>query len=292
MKKIILLFLMILFCCFGVPRDLFAWGIGTHLYLGNAVLDILKVLGAESWEFLYQYRDFFLYGNISADILVGKGKRLYPTHCHNWNVGFTLINCVDSPALKAYAYGYLVHLSSDVIAHNFFVPNLIQLSKGAGKVSHLLIELEVDKELSCSRDMIESLIKFPFKEPDSLLQRVLAKSKINFLFKKSIYKICNLFSFPRNKTKNNNSIIFKNGLRDYLQEMLNLSISVSVNCITELNNSPITRYDPMGFKNLNIVKRIKWRGLVNPMYKKNIYFFFSPTPVILNTTIGEVCWKK
>ena len=284
MKKLLFfIFLIGIFLMFSDQG--FCWSIGTHLFIGTSILEKAKdIFPLSLYNLLYEYKDQFLYGTISADILIGKGRRLYPTHCHSWNVGFTILNCADSPPLKSYAYGYLAHLASDVIAHNFFIPNLLQLSKGKGKISHILIEACVDKEINYSSKVLAKLVKDPFRDGDKLLQKVLYKSKINFYFKKSIYNLLNLISLKRPNRQRKSSIILKNGLKDYLFEMLDLSVSVSCDCLINLTNSEITKYDPMGFENLKLVKFVKRKAVLNPTYR-HIYLFFSPSIFILNTEV-------
>ncbi len=284
MKKL-LIFIFLVGIFLLLSGDGFCWSIGTHLFIGTSLLERVKdIFPLSLYNLLYEYKDQFLYGTISADILIGKGRRLYPTHCHSWNVGFTILNCADSLPLKSYAYGYLVHLASDVIAHNFFIPNLLQLSKGKGKISHILIEASVDKEINYSSKILAKLVKDSFKDGDKLLQKVLYKSKINFYFKKSIYKLLNILSLKKNNKQKKSSIILKNGLKDYLFEMLNLSVSVSCDCLIRLTNSEVTKYDPMGFENLKLVKSVKRKSALNPIYKQ-IYLFFSPSTFILNTEV-------
>jgi len=98
-----------------------------HLALGNQILNNLHLLSASVAEILAANAQAFRYGCLSADILVGKGRRLTPTHCHSWQAGLRMVHTVFDPRLQAYAYGYLSHLAADVVAHNYYVANVLQL---------------------------------------------------------------------------------------------------------------------------------------------------------------------
>lgn len=118
-----------------LPASAWAWGAGAHLVTGNLVLDNLHLLAPALAALLKAHRNDFLYGALSADILIGKGVKKRPDHCHNWDKGFellggTALRLSDDPALKAYAWGYLAHLAADVVAHNFYVPNMLHAYSG------------------------------------------------------------------------------------------------------------------------------------------------------------------
>src|SRR5512134_457428 len=103
-----------------VPAAAFAWGPLTHIYLGNELFSLGALLPAGILEVIRRYRKDFLYGNIMADIIIGK-KYLPDDKCsHSWEVGFDLLRAAKTPQQKSFVYGYLSHLAADTVAHHSY----------------------------------------------------------------------------------------------------------------------------------------------------------------------------
>ena len=64
--------LFILISVLFLPSVAFAWGPLTHIYLGNEILALGSLIPAGVLEIIRRYRKDFIYGNIMADIVVGK----------------------------------------------------------------------------------------------------------------------------------------------------------------------------------------------------------------------------
>src|SRR4030065_2545752 len=109
----------------AVPGMADPWGPATHLELGNAILNNTGLLSAPARALIEAFPFDFLYGNISADIVIGKNLVEELKHCHNWKVGFKLLKKAESDSQRAFVYGYLSHLAADTIAHNHFIPEMI-----------------------------------------------------------------------------------------------------------------------------------------------------------------------
>ena len=86
----------------------------------------------------------YVYGSLSADFFIGKGMGNRSGNLHNWYGGFEFFGEACDNREAAYAYGYLSHLVSDVLAHNFFVPKLISSAPGMGGGGHLYWEMKSD----------------------------------------------------------------------------------------------------------------------------------------------------
>ncbi len=94
---------------------------------------------------LQAFPDDFLYGNIAADVIVGKNLApSYDLHAHNWKNGFRVLDEAKSERQQAFALGYLAHLASDTIAHNYFVPYKLVESYEAVSLRHLYWEVRFD----------------------------------------------------------------------------------------------------------------------------------------------------
>ena len=64
-----------------IPSHAFAWGPMTHIYLGNEILSCASLLPAGIYSLISKHKQDFLYGNIMADMILGK-KYLYFVHVY------------------------------------------------------------------------------------------------------------------------------------------------------------------------------------------------------------------
>lgn len=246
------------------PGDCLAWGPGVHLYLGNVILANLNLLSASIANFLNAYPVAYLYGCLSADFLIGKGKQLTPTHCHSWEAGFRLLEQARTPELKSYALGYLSHLAADVAAHNFYVPNMIQVNRGRGKISHTYIEMLADREVDCSFEQLKWILDCGLQEADRSLIAILERSRLNFSIKKALFKrsvyLSGLQAYGFH-LKFVGQKLFFNGCVEYMEDMLTLSRRLVEDVLNREDDSIVISKDPMGYVNLALVKEKKRFGL-------------------------------
>ncbi|MFW5792250.1 MAG: zinc dependent phospholipase C family protein [Desulfohalobiaceae bacterium] len=250
------------FACLGVllaGSDALAWGPGVHLVTGNFILDNLSLLTPFLSQLLSANRMSFLYGCLSADIFLGKGFKITPDHCHNWDNGVKLLhNAGGDPHLAAYAYGYLCHLAADTVAHNYYVPTLLQKTPGSGKLSHVYIEMQADRLAGCCFREAEVIVQLSDRCQDASLCSVLRKPRLEFSVKKKLFQ-GSLAMYRFKHWKSSLSFIDRalplasgNG---YLLDMLDLSSSVMVDVLNNPERAVSLDYDPMGFKNLARVRR-------------------------------------
>ena len=261
MKHFFVIFLAICTACLLIPAEALAWGPGVHLALGNHLLSNLYLLTEPVAVLIQAYQESFLYGCLSADILVGKGKKLTKTHCHSWQAGLKLLNSVQEDNLKAYAYGYLSHLAADVVAHNYYVPNMLQLGKGKGKLSHVYIEMQADRNICHNRAELKKILGRPQKNADALLVNILKKPRFIFSFKKRLFRsglalarkqACSCYlDFMAEKSLSDHDYV------EYHEEMTKLSFYLIVDCLQNTERSVVSDFDPMGFENLGLVKKSK-----------------------------------
>lgn len=130
-KLLIILFILM------VPATAFAWGPLTHIFLGNELFAFSPLIPISVMEVIRRYRKDFLYGNIMADIIIG--KKYIPDHKnpHTWDVGFDLMQAAEHDQQKAFVYGYLSHLAADTVAHNIYTVD----KKNLG---HTVMEMKAD----------------------------------------------------------------------------------------------------------------------------------------------------
>ncbi|MEC4677059.1 MAG: zinc dependent phospholipase C family protein [Nitrospirota bacterium] len=120
-----------------IPGVSFAWGPLTHIYLGNELFSLAPLLPAGLFEIIRRYRKDFIYGNLTADIIIGK-KYLPKNKCsHSWDVAFDLFKAAKTDQQKAFVYGYMSHLAADTVAHNTYTVD-------KKNIGHTIMEMKAD----------------------------------------------------------------------------------------------------------------------------------------------------
>lgn len=174
--------------CFLFARVALAWGPAVHTYLALQVLTHLGLLSPVLRRVLEKHPNDFIYGNLSADIILGKKYIDYYYHCHNWRVGLEILDAARSDAQVAFAHGYLCHLAADVVAHNLYVPDKLVRHFGTKAAKHAYWEIRFD--LRHNPQLIQKahrIAKF-FHEPnDELLETVLRDTIFSFQTNKRIF---------------------------------------------------------------------------------------------------------
>lgn len=120
-----------------IPVAAFAWGPLTHIYLGNELFSLSPLLPAGLLEIIRRYRKDFLYGNLMADIIIG--KQYLPDHksSHSWDVAFDLFRVSKTDQQRAFVYGYMSHLAADTVAHNVYTAD-------RKNIGHTVMEMKAD----------------------------------------------------------------------------------------------------------------------------------------------------
>lgn len=129
---------------FLVPHTAHAWGPATHLRFASEVLVNLDMLGANVRMLLAAFPYDFLYGNLAADLILGKKYIDYRLHCHNWGVAFDLLDKAPAEPQKAFVWGYITHLAADTIAHNIFIPSQVLRDDAPRGFKHAYWEVRYD----------------------------------------------------------------------------------------------------------------------------------------------------
>ena len=140
-------------------------------------------------ELLQAYPRQYLYGSLSADIALAQRYVDYSRHCHNWGIGYEILESAETPALKSFALGYLSHLAADTIAHNVFVPRQLAATPHATRLGHTYWEYRFDAALGeeylrLARDIVLG----EHADEDELLERVVTRAFFSFATNKRIYQ--------------------------------------------------------------------------------------------------------
>ncbi|MBI1910723.1 MAG: zinc dependent phospholipase C family protein [Deltaproteobacteria bacterium] len=246
---------------FLLPADSFAWGPATHLELGNAVLHNTGLLVPPLRALIEAFPNDFLYGNISADIVVGKNLVEELKHCHNWKIGYKLLRRAETDSQKAFAYGYLSHLAADTIAHNHFIPEMMIRSFSARTLRHIYWEMRFDA-LADKRvwQLPKKIVRKVHLDNDRLLDSTIEDTPLSFRTNKTIFSsMMSLQRFEQwHRMLNLLSLTSKWSLHKEDKERY---FSVSFDSIIEMLNysqkASCVKKDPTGKHSLNAAKFIR-----------------------------------
>jgi hypothetical protein len=184
-----LLFISVAIVSLLVTQDAWAWGPATHLYYGMNILDQLSSLTGPIRSLLSTQSIPFLYGCVSADIVLAKKLGNAMTHCHRWDNGLTLIENTDNPRIKAFTLGYVSHLAADTISHNCYVPSKTIESFDSGILKHMYWELLFDKKLTSKKSikLFKEIARGEFDDCDAYLESHIPTRIFDFSTNKRIF---------------------------------------------------------------------------------------------------------
>jgi hypothetical protein len=230
--------------------NVYAWGPAVHTVISCSILDGLKYLLPDIAAVLKQYPLEYIYGNLAADFFIGKGNKRKVGHSHNWEAGFSILGEAESEKEASYAYGFLSHLAADVVAHNYFVPELIYRYIMLKKLGHFYSEAVADKSTgSFYLKMAGDVLSSKELDCDKMLKAaVLANSgglrAKKHIFTQSIKMSDYLYCSPQFSFVCNHSP-YKIPA-DYIEGMLNLSFRLVKDLLSNAGSSKCLSHDPIG----------------------------------------------
>jgi hypothetical protein len=176
-------FKLLLFSSFLLlPSMAFAWGPLTHIYLGSEIVSLGALLPAGVYALIRKYRHDFLYGNLMADIIIGKKFLPEDKNPHSWDVALSLFDSAKTQQQKAFVYGYMSHLAADTVAHGSF-------TNTKKNIGHTLVELRadsmIDKRYWLQAIKIDRRVQM---RNDSFLENSLERALFSFKTNKRIFK--------------------------------------------------------------------------------------------------------
>ncbi|KPJ56413.1 MAG: hypothetical protein AMJ42_05370 [Deltaproteobacteria bacterium DG_8] len=255
-------FIIALFINLTISDYAYAWGAGIHIMEGSYVLDHTNLILPWIAELLKAFPYDYLYGCISADIFIGKGSRRRDDHCHNWSIATKMLEVADSPSHFSFAYGYLCHLCADIIAHNFYIPNQLYLTKSTKKFGHVYWEYRSDAYIEKKYwKLANKIISRQNTHNDEFMQRIFKSKIISFQTKKKLYfqsiKLCDLEHW-----QDMVSLISRNSRwdvsKDYILYLHKLSLTLILDFLNYLDKSICLNFDPVGSDNIRIAKKKRY----------------------------------
>lgn len=236
-----------------------AWGPGVHTALALSSLDAASLLVPSIARVITSFPIEYMYGCLSADFFIGKGKKKHKKNPHTWEGGFEFLNEVNDERETAYALGFLSHLAADIIAHNFFIPNLLNAYPGKGKMGHLFWEIKSDYLIGSSYTRIaRGVLEMDHKICDDILKLIGGKRKNGFRARKGFFsqtvKLSDRLHTTHDLFFDTRAVRWRH-FHGYLALMLDLSRGLTNDFLTHPKSSACLLYDPMGRQNLLLVKR-------------------------------------
>jgi hypothetical protein len=246
--------------CFGVlVEEAWAWGPAIHTAIACRILqDGMAILPAIS-AIIQSFPREFVYGSLAADFFVGKGTKPREGHSHNWQTMFRLLRKAKTDREAAYAYGFMSHLAADVIAHNYFVPNLIHQVSTWRKMGHLYWEAKADQSVGPAYiNIAKEILSKNELCCDDLLQAAVGKKRNGLKTRRHIYtqtvKLSDMLSSPVSMTLINMGTRYRIA-PSYLVFMSNLSYELVKDVLSRPYSSPCLSFDPIGSRNLQLAGR-------------------------------------
>ncbi len=189
------MFIVILFAILLCPTAAFAWGPLTHIFLGNEIYSFAALIPPSVMQLINKHREDFLYGNLMADMILGKKYLPDDKSSHSWETGMKLFEQAERPSEKAFVYGYLSHLAADTVAHE-------TLTEDRRQMSHVWLEIKadsmIDKVYWLHSVTISSVVQ---ERNDRFLENTLQSFIFSFNTNKRIYKGMVFLTFLNKRRK-------------------------------------------------------------------------------------------
>jgi hypothetical protein len=229
---IIMYFVLLVAGFILVPSFAFAWGPMTHMYLGNELLSCAPLLPAGILALLKKHKQDFLYGNLMADIILGKKYLPDDKSSHSWDVGLKLLDQAKTWPERAFAYGYLGHLAADTVAHE-------TLTDEKGNMGHTWIEMKADSLIDKIYWLQSVTISKTVRQrSDLLLENSLDSYIFSFKTNKRIYKSMVFLSFLNKKRRRGVD-------RELIHDLHDESVARMLDLLTNGTDSAVLQKNPL-----------------------------------------------
>jgi hypothetical protein len=247
-----------------LPDPLHAWTPGTHVYIGQAILDNLALLPPDLAALLRSHPVEYLYGSIAPDTSFAKDYAPSHRHSHHWHMGQEVHDRAEEDALRAFGLGYLSHLAADTVAHNFFVPRQLAATALARGLGHAYWEARFESHLGdrWAREA-RDLLRHDHVDADAHLDRIIAPTLFSIPTNRRLFRgMVNLadqagyrraFSFARRQSRHD--------IDDAdVERHMAVSFEHVMRLLALLDDGP-RGFDPTGAEALRLAKGMRRRTL-------------------------------
>ncbi len=215
-----------------IPSAALAWGPLTHIFLGNELLACAPLIPAGILALIKKHKQDYLYGNLMADIIIGKKYLPDDKTSHSWDVGLKLLDQAKSWPERSFAYGYLCHLAADTVCHE-------TLTDEKGNMGHTWVEVKADSLIDKAY-WIQTLniSKAVRKRSDLLLENSLDRFLFSFNTNRIIYKSIVFLSFLNKKRRRGVD-------RELIHELHEESIARMIDLLQKGTDSAVLAKNPL-----------------------------------------------
>lgn len=240
-------------------RGAWAWGAAVHTVIACNVLEQTGAILPAIAEIVRAFPLQYVYGNLAADFFVGKGQKKKKNHSHNWETGFRCLEEAGDELEASYAYGFLSHLAADVIAHNYFVPNLICNTFTWKRMGHIYWEARADYNMGHQYTRIaREVLTMNELGCDEMLISAVGNRRNGLKTRRKIYtqsvKFTDfLYMVPASPLSERSARTRLFG--QYLGFTVGLAYRLVLDFLKNPDSSPCLSYDPIGSENLFIAGR-------------------------------------
>jgi hypothetical protein len=258
-------FLKVVFALIGVSilelvfaEGAWAWGPAAHTVIACKMLEQTAQIMPFLANVLRTFPLEYLYGSLSADFFVGKSLKSKNGHSHAWDTGFRFLQKAEDEQEVAYAWGFLSHLAADIVAHNYFVPNLIQMLPTGKRMGHLYWEAKADYIVGPTYMRIaKEVLTMEHLGCDDLLKLAVGKKRNGLKARRHIFthsvKI-NDFLYSQPLRFSNKRLRYRLS-QVYLSAMIGLSARLVKDILQNPETSACFSFDPIGSRNLRLASR-------------------------------------
>jgi hypothetical protein len=269
--KVFLKLISILGSSFLLPlllaEQAWAWGPAIHAAISCTVLDKAVSVFPAVANVIQSFPLEYIYGSLAADFMVGKGQKQKPGHPHNWETGFRFLGEATDDQEAAYAYGFLSHLAADVVAHNYFVPDLVHRASKLKRMGHIYWEARADHFVGPGYMRIaKDVLSMEKLDCDDMLRLAVGKKRPGIRARRQLFtqsvKLTDFLSCSQSLFLVNRNSRYRIS-PDYLSFMLNLSYRLVKDYLRHPYTSRCLSYDPIGTQNLRLARR---NGLISKVF--------------------------
>ncbi len=250
------------------PAEALAWGPGTHVAIGQAVLSSLHLLPPAIRTLLERNRIAYLYGSVAADISFAKKYAETGRHSHHWHIGEEILAAADTEELHAVALGYLSHLAADTVAHNIYVPRRLLLTSTTQSVGHTYWEHRMDVELGNRyvKRARRIVLRHDHEAADELFDRVLSRTLFSFRTNRRIFRGMMAFQDDM-RWKQVFDEVLKRSRFEFPREVRDQYMRHSYESVMERlargHAAKARALDPIGERHLRLAKQIRREALAS-----------------------------
>lgn len=227
-----MLFICLLIGIVFAPSFSFAWGPMTHAYFANEVFAYAPLIPAGILALIRKYRQDFLYGNLMADMILGKKYLPDEKNTHSWEVGFRLFDQAGKGSEQAFVYGFLCHLAADTVAHN-------TLTEETLNIEHAWLEMKADSIINKTYWFQSVTISRAVQRRNDLfMEDSLDRYMFSFKTNKRIFKGLVFLSLLNKKRK-------KTVDRDFMKRLHDESLSNIIDLLRNGKKSAVLKKSPL-----------------------------------------------